>query len=76
MSMQTLAPQHIKKRGLEALTRDLGTAGMVQFMQQFSSGTGDYSKERHKLLGKLSVADVWDDMENASTSRQVKKSRK
>lgn len=74
MSMQTLAPQQIKKRGMEALTRDLGTAGMVQFMQQFSSGTGDYSKARHKLLGKLSVDEVWAEMENASTTRKSAKS--
>jgi len=66
MGMQTLAPQQIKKRGMEALTRDLGAAGMVQFMQQFSSGAGDYSKERHKRLGKLSVNDVWRDMKAAS----------
>jgi hypothetical protein len=73
MSTQTLAPQQIKKRGMEALTRDLGTAGMVQFMQQFSSGAGNYSKERHKLLGELSVDEVWADMENASKTRKYRR---
>lgn len=51
---------------MEALTRELGVAGMVQFMQQFSSGHGDYTKERHRLMGRLSVNDVWSEMKNQS----------
>lgn len=58
MSTQTLEPYSVKKRGMEALTRELGAAGMVQFMQQFSPGRGDYSKDRRKLLDGLSVDDV------------------
>ena len=59
MSTQTLDPTKIKQRGMEALTRELGAAGMAQFMQQFSSGYGDYTKERRKALDGLTVDDVW-----------------
>ena len=59
MGTQTLDPTKIKRRGMEALTRELGAAGMVQFMQQFSSGHGDYTKERRKALDGLTVDDVW-----------------
>ena len=52
----------MKKRGMEALTRELGASGMVQFMQQFSSGHGDYSKDRRKILDGLSVDDVWSEI--------------
>lgn len=58
MSTQTLAADKIRARGVQVLTRELGAAGMVQFMQQFSSGRGDYTKERHKLLGNLTVDQV------------------
>jgi hypothetical protein len=58
MSTLTLAADKIRARGVQALTRELGAAGMVQFMQQFSSGQGDYTKERHKLLGNLTVDQV------------------
>lgn len=59
MRAQTLDTTKIKRRGIEALTRELGAAGMVQFMQQFSSGHGDYTKDRRKSLDGLSVDEVW-----------------
>ncbi len=62
MSAQTLEPYRVKKRGMEALTRELGAAGMVQFMQQFSSGHGDYSKDRRRILNDFSVDDVWNEI--------------
>jgi hypothetical protein len=40
---------------LEALTRELGPAGMVRFLQQFETGRGDYSVERHLWLEELDV---------------------
>ena len=62
MSTQTLVPSKIKRRGMEVLARELGAAGMVEFMQQFSSGRGDYSKDRRKFLDGLSVDEVWRDI--------------
>ena len=58
MSTQTFAADKIRVRGVQVLTRELGAAGMVQFMQQFRSGHGDYTKERNKLLGNLTVDQV------------------
>jgi hypothetical protein len=58
MSTQTLAADKIRVRGVQVLTRELGAAGMVQFMQQFRNGRGDYTKERNKLLGHLTVDQV------------------
>ena len=58
MSTQTLAADKIRAKGVKVLTRELGPAGMVQFMQQFSSGRGDYTKDRHKWLGSLTVDQV------------------
>jgi hypothetical protein len=62
MSSQTLVADKVRARGVKALVRELGPAGMVQFMQQFQHGSGDYSKERHKLLGKLTVDQVVDEI--------------
>ena len=41
--------------GLEALTRELGPAGMVRFLPQFETGKGDYSVERHLWLEEPDV---------------------
>lgn len=59
VSTQTLAPDKVRTRGMKALVKELGPAGMVQFMQQFQSGQGDYTRERHKVLDKLGVDELF-----------------
>ncbi|MFH0811674.1 MAG: hypothetical protein V2A69_02390 [Pseudomonadota bacterium] len=55
MKIQTLTPNTIKKLGLEALAKALGPIGMVRFIQQFETGTGDYTKEREEWLKDMDV---------------------
>lgn len=52
---QTRTLDQIRLIGLEALSRDLGPVGMVRFLQQFETGHGDYSTDRHGWLGQLTV---------------------
>jgi len=37
----------LRERGLEIHCRELGIVGMIRFLQQFDTGKGDYSQERH-----------------------------
>ena len=60
MKNQTMAASDIKMRGMKALVRELGPAGMAQFMQQFANGYGDYSKDRHRFLNKFTVDEIFD----------------
>jgi len=48
----------IRKKGIEALTEKLGPVGMVEFIRQFDSGYGDYTKERHEWLDDENVATI------------------
>ena len=48
----------IRRLGIEALNEKLGPIGMMEFMHQFDSGYGDYTKERHNWLDKLTVEDI------------------
>ncbi len=45
----------IRRMGIEALTEKLGPVGMVEFIRQFDSGYGDYTKERHEWLDDLDI---------------------
>ena len=58
MNAQAMTPQQIREAGLEVLSRELGVAGMIRFMQQFEMGKGDYSKDRHQWLDQYSVDDI------------------
>jgi hypothetical protein len=45
----------VRQEGLAALAERLGPVGMVRFLQQFETGYGDYSVERHTWLGPVDV---------------------
>jgi hypothetical protein len=60
MISQTVAKDmnSIRRLGIEALTEKLGPLGMAEFMRQFDSGYGDYTKERHDWQAGLTVEDI------------------
>ncbi len=60
MNIRTMTPEQIRLAGLKALARELGPVGMVRFLQQFETGQGDYSKERHDRLGESNVLTLAD----------------
>jgi hypothetical protein len=66
MNTQTMSLEQIRIAGMEALARELGAVGMVRFMQQFETGHGDYSKERHQWL---------DDQDMDSVLKRIQKKR-
>jgi hypothetical protein len=45
----------IRRAGLEALARELGPVGMIRFLQQYETGHGDYSVERHAWLDQVDL---------------------
>jgi hypothetical protein len=48
----------IRQKGLEALRRELGAAGMIRFLQQFESGSGNYARERRKWVDRTTLDDI------------------
>lgn len=54
-AVNPMSMQQIRENGLEALARELGVSGMVRFLQQFETGQGDYSTERHQWLDQDEV---------------------
>lgn len=50
MSVAEMSLEEVRRRGLEALARELGPAGLIRFLQQFESGSGDYTAERASWL--------------------------
>ncbi|BDI17679.1 hypothetical protein ANSO36C_34810 [Nostoc cf. commune SO-36] len=48
----------IIKQGYNALINSLGVPDTIRFIQYFSPGKGDYTKERHQWLDEKTLADV------------------
>ena len=51
-------PAKLRKKGIDALTQALGPLGMVRFLQQYESGSGDYTKERSQWLDELDIETI------------------
>lgn len=48
----------IRQAGVDALLRALGPVGMVRFLQQYTRGHGDYTRDRQEWLGNESVDEL------------------
>jgi hypothetical protein len=60
MKPQQMTLAEIRREGLAALAERLGPVGMVRFLQQFESGYGDYTTERHAWIDELDVRTLAD----------------
>lgn len=48
----------LQQMGLEALAKSLGPVGMLRFIQQFEKGSGDYTRDRDKILGNSTLDEI------------------
>jgi hypothetical protein len=64
-------PEQIRTIGLAVLKRELGADGLIQFLQQFNGGTGDWATERRAWVDSTSLADI----RKAATKRRASKRR-
>ena len=53
---QTL--EEIRQRGLIALRKELGRDGLIRFLQQFETGSGDYARARHEWVDRMSLEEL------------------
>jgi hypothetical protein len=53
-----LTLEQIRRKGLAALRQELGKAGMIRFLQQFTSGSGNYARERHSWVDEISMEEI------------------
>ncbi|MBI5305498.1 MAG: hypothetical protein HY868_25440 [Chloroflexi bacterium] len=50
-----MTQEQIRATWLAALMERLGPDGMIRFLLQFETGSGDYSTERHRWLDHLTI---------------------
>ena len=64
---KTLTIPELKRAGLEALRERLGPAGMIRFLQEFTTGGGDYTKERSAWLDSLNLEELIEKIRRTQT---------
>lgn len=68
-TFQTWSPSSIRKLGLKALAKSLGPVGMARFIQQYETGSGDYTKERVKWLKDMDVKTIVEEIKGRRKTR-------
>lgn len=58
MSIAIRTLSEINQQATAILAREMGIADALRFLNQFSSGSGDYTKERDQWLGNLSLEQI------------------
>jgi hypothetical protein len=71
MNANTMTQDEIVRAGLDALLRELGSVGLVRFLQQFELGSGDYTAERHQWLDGISIDELWTGGDDRSVAAVV-----
>ncbi|MBB5058399.1 hypothetical protein HDF16_003113 [Granulicella aggregans] len=56
--VQALTDEQFQQHALAILGRELGVDGLARFLRVYRSGKGDYTADRHKWLGGITVADI------------------
>ena len=70
MNADVMALARVRAAGLEALSKALGSVGLVRFLQQFETGSGDYTSERHQWLGEATVQDLAQELAQRRIARR------
>jgi hypothetical protein len=70
MKIQNATLEQIRLTGLEVLARELGPVKMIRFLQQFEVGHGDYSADRHRLLGEKKINDIVSEIQKPRKHKQ------
>ena len=66
MKTNTKSLQEITEKAIKILSKEMGIADTIRFLNQFSSGYGDYTQERDIMFQDLTLDDILNKMDNFS----------
>lgn len=64
MSSQTKSLNEITQQAIQVLSKEIGIANTVRFLNQFSTGYGNYTEERESLFKDLTLDEILKRMQN------------
>lgn len=62
MNLNIHSITEINQKATHILFQEMGVVDTLRFLSQFTTGSGDYTKEREKWLGNLTLDDILSDI--------------
>ncbi len=69
MNIETRPLSEITGQAIELLSKEIGIVNTVRFLNQFTKGYGDYTKERETLFQDLTLDEILLEMKKKSNQR-------
>lgn len=70
--MHLLSLPELRKRGFEALVRDLGPANALRFLHLYGAGHGDYTHDRDRWLsGLLTIEQIEEEIRGMKARGEI-----
>lgn len=66
MSSQTKSLSEITQQAIEILSKEIGIVNTVRFLNQYSTGYGNYTEERENLFKDLTLDEILERMPDTS----------
>jgi len=61
----------LRRRGFEVLVRELGAADALSFLHLCGGGHGDYSQDRERWLGRLTIEQIEEEIRKMKTRGEI-----
>jgi hypothetical protein len=74
MTVQIRPLADVTRRAIAVLTRELGAADTLRFVNQFTTGLGDYTAEREQLFGEETLEQIVSAIKAKSPTRSAESS--
>ncbi len=58
IQLEEMTDEQFEQHTLELLQKELGPYGMARFLRTYRSGSGDYTRDRHKWLKGITVEQI------------------
>jgi hypothetical protein len=68
IALEEMTDEQFERHTLGLLQKELGPYGMARFLRTSRSGSGDYTRDRHKWLDKLTMDEILDESQHLETS--------
>jgi hypothetical protein len=71
MNVQTKPLSEITQQAIDLLFKEMGIVNTIRFLNQFTTGYGDYTVEREALFKDLTLDEILSAMKNVPDQRNV-----
>jgi hypothetical protein len=58
MAVNTISPSELTAAAIQLLCREIGVVNTARFINQLTTGYGNYTEEREALVGRLTVDEI------------------